>query len=375
MLLAIVGVAAPASAYPELLAASGQATCGSCHVDDRGGPLHDAGRAAANALARGGDGRLLHGAWTPPAWLAVGGALRAGGAARRVAIERDFPGYLDQTGAPISEPGAVATDAMLELRQAELAVHVTFDGVSMLLRGGLVGDGHGAAPQLVSRERVLAWRRGALELRAGRFALPWGLGPTSPGDESLGDRALGLGPLDAPDALGVALHGARWHLDAAAFLRPSDGGARGGVAQLWHVASERTRLGAQAMLDDVAGARRRVTVGALATHWLPTAQLLVLAELDVGREQFAGAAPARIQLAWRAGLARRLLRGVRATAALQRWESDVTLRTTAHDALDLGVHLAPWAHVELAATLRGELRGGDASHPTFTGWLTAGYWL
>lgn len=377
----LAAMAPAAAAYPELLYATDATACGGCHVDGRGGPLQPAGRGRATTLARGGDGGVLHGAWTPPAWLAIGGVVRVGGAAQRVAIDADFPGYLDSTGAPISAPGTVVHDAHLGLRQAELALHATFDGVTLALRGGLVAGADGEALQLTSRERALGWRRGGLELRAGRFAVPWGLGPTTPGDEPLPDRALGAGAFDAPYAVGAGYAATGWQVAGAAFIAATEAGgaatgARGGALQLWHaLASGRTHVGVQGRLDDVAAARRRFVGGLLARHWLPSARLLIQAELDVGRELFANAAPGRTQIAWRAGLSHAPIRGLVATATLHRWEPDLRLRTTARDAFDLSLRAAPWAHIDLTATLRGELRGGDASHPRLVGWLTAGYWL
>jgi hypothetical protein len=68
-----------AEAYPAFQFTSGTERCADCHFAPAGGGLINAwGRSeASDTLSTfGGDGSFLHGLWTPPEWLALGGDFR-----------------------------------------------------------------------------------------------------------------------------------------------------------------------------------------------------------------------------------------------------------------------------------------------------------
>ena len=77
----ILGFAGRASAYPQFQFSSGTTRCSQCHFDPAGGGLITAwGRdESGDTISRGGDGAFLHGAWTPPSWVALGADVRLAG--------------------------------------------------------------------------------------------------------------------------------------------------------------------------------------------------------------------------------------------------------------------------------------------------------
>src|SRR3954465_8855310 len=70
-----------AEAYPQFQFSSGTTRCSQCHFSPAGGGLITAwGRdESGDTISLGGDGAFLHGAWSPPSWLALGADLRLAG--------------------------------------------------------------------------------------------------------------------------------------------------------------------------------------------------------------------------------------------------------------------------------------------------------
>lgn len=77
-LAVLLAAPAAAAAYPQLQLSTGATRCAECHVAPSGGGLlTDYGRSeSSDTLSGRGDGAFLHGAWTPPDWLTLGGDLR-----------------------------------------------------------------------------------------------------------------------------------------------------------------------------------------------------------------------------------------------------------------------------------------------------------
>ena len=75
---ALAALAGRAEAYPQFQFSSGTTRCSQCHFSPAGGGLITAwGRdESGDTISLGGDGAFLHGAWSPPAWLALGADLR-----------------------------------------------------------------------------------------------------------------------------------------------------------------------------------------------------------------------------------------------------------------------------------------------------------
>src|SRR5262249_5473131 len=75
---ALLAWSGEAGAYPQFQFSSGPTRCNQCHYAPAGGGLLTSwGRdEAGDTISLAGDGALLHGAWTPPSWLGLGGDFR-----------------------------------------------------------------------------------------------------------------------------------------------------------------------------------------------------------------------------------------------------------------------------------------------------------
>lgn len=386
VLVVLLGATGRAAAYPQFQLSTGNDRCTACHLSPAGGGLlSEYGRdEAGSTISNGGDGRLLGGRWSPPSWLALGADLRVAGLAKRISVDRDFPGYLDDQGAPVSEPATTITDTALFPMQADVYAQaggrgVTFN-LTLGLRGAARGRQPGAVEYLASREHYLMYERpSGLYARAGRFQPVFGL--RSQDHTAYVRRYLGQHTLEEPYGLAVGKHGVRteWHLSA--FVPPpvarlGTGRARGLAGYLERRFMDDTAaLAVQARLDDVPGGATRATAGLVGKRWLPQSKLMVLAELDVAREWMDGPIPSRTQLAWHLSGSRFVAPGVMVGAGLQRWEPDLVLRSTARDAVEVNLQYFPRAHVELHLLLRAEMLGGDADHLGLVNLLQVHYYL
>ncbi len=361
--LGVVLAASVADAYPRFQLSSGSVRCQDCHLSPAGGGLiDDYGRLeASDTISRGGDGALLHGAWEPPSWLALGGDLRAATGVKHEGDERD---------------------ALAFPMQLELYGQAGAGGVSLYLAAGLRGGARDPQPPLVerlaSREHYVMFQRDALYVRAGRFFPVFGL--RAPDHTAYTRRYLGFGILEEPYGVAAGWAGATWegHLHAyvprpIAFL--GAGPRARGVAASYErrLADDRAALGAQARWatteDD-----RVTTAGVVGKRWFDRAGLLVLGEVDVQRQDFDGGLPGRWQLAVQAGATQTVTRGVLVGVTVHRWHPDLALRA-ARDAFDVDVQYFPWAHVELHLLGRVSAQGNNYDEPGFLGLLQLHYYL
>lgn len=364
-----IGVLAPrdAAAYPQFQFAAGSERCQACHLaPDGGGLLNAFGRSeVGDTISWGGDGELLHGAWTPPDAIAIGGDLRLAGLAR----------HRTEDGPQLA---AFPMQADLYLRAAAgpLALHVT---------GGLNGaarsrpDGAGLETYLVSREHYVMYQRepGAFYVRAGRFAPVLGL--RSQDHTQLVRRAIDAYLLDEPYALGGGASGSRWEAHASVFvpspLRAMSAGPRArGATALFERFFDDASLAGQARLA-LTDTDRRVLVGAIAKWWLPTPRILLLGELDLQHQAITAASTSRLHVIGYAGANLVMLPGLIVGLAVQRWDPDLVLGGSARSTAELGVQLFPHAHVELHLIGRVGLVGGRLGAPDSLAMMQLHYYL
>ncbi|MBK7077752.1 MAG: hypothetical protein IPH44_36190 [Myxococcales bacterium] len=366
IVLALALAAGTARAYPQLQFTTGATRCGECHVTpDGGGLLTDYGRdEAGDTLSGRGDGRLLHGAWTPPDWLQLGGDLRGALGGKQLDGE--------------------AAELLAFPMQADLYGRVAVGPVSINLTVGGNGAARGRnadAPitsYLVSREHFVAFHQedAPWSVRAGRFYPTLGL--RTHDHTAYVRRHLDMYLLEEPYALEGEYTRGRWQAFGSAFIgNPVPELAAGDRASGAAASLER-------LLDDgaVAGhARaafgpedRRYLVGAVGKRWLAGPQLLVLAEVDVQRQRLATGF-VRYQLVGYLGVTRPFLPGYLIGAALQRYAPDVTFGGTTRNALELNLQAFPWAHTELHLLTRAEATGGDTTHPNLLALLQLHYYL
>jgi len=365
-LLILIASTRLASAYPIFQFASGSDHCEACHyAPDGGGLLNDFGRSeAGDTISWRGDGRFLHGAWSPPDAIALGGDFRLAGATHARAED---------------DPQLLAFPM-----QGDLYARLAAGPISLNLTGGLNGaarsrpDGAGLESYLVSREHYVMFQRGPGEfyVRAGRFYPVLGL--RSADHSALVRRELDMYNLEEPYALGVGASGGRWELHATAFMpNPFPSTAAGpqpyGGAVYYELFGSDLALGGQARYartdDDV-----RILAGATVKKWLQKPRLLLLGELDLQRQTIGGVDLARYQLLGYAGVTRVTLPGLAIGAALQRWDPDILLGTTSRTTGELNVQLFPWAHVEVHLLGRLGLLGGRFGSPDSLALLQVHYY-
>lgn len=353
-------VAAPAGAYPQFQLTSATDRCIACHLSPAGGGLlNDYGRdEAGDTISRGGDGRFLHGAWTPPSWIAIGGDFR--GAA----------------GVKLRDP---ETEGLLFPMQAELYTRVQAHGLSLYLAAGLRGSAREPSPPLVerlaSREHYVMYERDDWYVRAGRFFPIYGL--RSQDHTAYVRRYLGFHTLEEPYGLAGGYFASSWEAHVSAFVpRPVDVLGAGVPAKGLAASYERR------ILDDTAAfalqtrtavaGTTRVALGAIGKRWFRQADVLLLGELDLQRESGDGV-PAHYQLAGYLGASTTLARGVLGGVAVQRWQPDVAL-PTARDAVELNLQYFPRAHLELHLLVRATGQG-DYDRPGLLSFLQVHYYL
>src|SRR5262249_42325556 len=137
-----------ANAYPQFQLSTGNVRCNQCHFAPAGGGLiNNYGRDEAGDTIStfGGNGRLLHGLWAPPSWLALGADVR-------------LAGVVEDEGA------RTGADTEFFPMQADLYARVGFGQFSAYVVGGVRGaerpNDLPTSSLFISREHWLMWREG-----------------------------------------------------------------------------------------------------------------------------------------------------------------------------------------------------------------------
>lgn len=381
----LVATASVAHAYPQFQF-SQEATCIECHLSPVGGGLlNDYGRDEAGAtISRGGDGRLLHGAWDPPGWLAVGGDFRFAFAGKYLtATDADLRGF------PPMQPGdhvphTDRRDLLIFPMQADLNLRLTKGDFAFAFTAGLRGVARAEQDEqpalierLASREHYVAYTRDAYQVRLGRFFPVFGL--RLPDHTAYVRRYMGLNTYEEPYALEIARYGDETDVHVTGFVpQPIDllgSGVRraGGAAQLEHRWYD-TIIGGQARVA-VGPGDALFTLGGIAKRWLPQAEVMMLAELDLQQQTFRGNGPGRTQIAGYLGASKWATRGVLVSSGVHLWEPDLTLRATTRQAFEIAAQYFAWAHVELHLLLRASAGDGSVEDPSYLSLLQIHYYL
>ncbi|MEO5768075.1 MAG: hypothetical protein ABIS92_06955 [Polyangia bacterium] len=360
LLAALLFSARAAQAYPQFQFSSGTARCAQCHYSPAGyGLLTSWGRdESGDTISRGGDGAFLHGAWTPPDWLALGGDVRLAGLRNDVGGARG-PEY---AGFPM---------------QAELYGRAAFgdSGISLYVAGGVRGATrasetgaliHSTVP--ISREHYLMWKPSATGAyaRLGRFYAPYGLRMAE--HVYYVRRYTGFNLYEETYNLSGGYVDEDWEVHATAFTKPPEGfpaalqsvGVRGQGGALYGEKrfAAMAAVGLQARV--VVNSEQRVSQGgAVGKVWVEQAKMLVMGELDLQRHDVAGGV-AYNQLVSFAGLTFFPIKGLMAGIAAERYQEDMRLATTARNAFDLQLNLFPWAHCEVFLLGRYQMSGGGS---------------
>ena len=369
----------PASAFPQFQFSSGTTRCGQCHYAPAGTGLISAwGRdESADTISRGGDGAFLHGLWAPPSWLALGGDLR-------------LVSMANSTGGPES-PELVSFPM-----QADLYARLVLpDGFSLNIIAGdrgvvrpggeptLGGRVSSAVDRFMSREHYLMWRPSATGayVRAGRFFAPYGLRLVE--HIFYVRRFTGNALYEEPYALSGGYVGEDWEVHATGFVPipksfpdplqsigyKEAGGAIYGEMRFGGMAA----LALQSRVG-IANEEARYQGGGVAKVWIDAAKLLFMGEADIIRQQIKGTTGVgQTQFVSFAGITFMPIRGLMTTFAYERFQENLSVSKTGHDATDLEVNFFPWAHIEFLVLGRYQQNGDGA--PATLGMLQFHYYL
>lgn len=346
-------------AYPHFQLSSGSSQCSQCHVGPAGGGLlTEWGQEEfGDAIARGGDGRFLHGALELPSWLLLGGNLR-------------FAALANDVGS--SEGVEVAAFPM----QLDLSLRISSGAWSIfgVVGGrGQVRGGGSAAPDnpasevgspslgsyLISREHYVMWRPEpqGLYLRAGRFSAPYGLRLVD--HTAYVRRHLGFNLLEETYNLGGGWSGDDWELHATAFspdpLQEATRGDFGAAAMYERQLSASLMVGSSTRLA-FGEHSARLQAGIHSKLWMESSQLLLQGEVNGVREQFDGDGD-RWQLVVHAGAVLVATRGVYAGVGYQAFAQDLEVHSVARHAAEAWISYFPRAHFEMMLSSRAQWVG------------------
>jgi hypothetical protein len=367
----------PASALPQFQLTSGTNRCGQCHYAPAGTGLISAwGRdESADTISRGGDGSFLHGLWAPPSWLALGGDVR-------------LVSLMSNTGGPES-PERVSFPMQADL----YARFVLPEGISLNIIAGdrgivrpedttISGRTSSAVDRFMSREHYLMWRPSATGayVRAGRFFAPYGLRLVE--HIFYSRRFTGNALYEEPYALSGGFVADDWEIHATAFVPiprsfpdplqsigyKEKGGTVFGELRFGNIGL----LGLQTRIG-IGDEEARYQGGTIAKAWLDSAKLLFMGQADVIYQTIKGSSEAQTQFVSYAGLTLIPIRGLMATAAYERFQENLEIKRTGHNAYDLEVNFFPWAHIELLILGRIQ-QNADGTNATL-GMLQFHYYL
>lgn len=342
---AVVLTSQRADAYPQFQLSRDQ-TCTACHLSPAGGGLlSENGYNVAEAMSQyGTDAAFMYGKVPAPSWLALGGDLR--GAA----------GYIR------TPDGAVTSFPM----QADLYVHATYQGFSLHLTGGgrraqwiNINTTPGVFDRLWSREHYLMWQQNAggsegLYVRAGRFMPVFGLRFA---EHPVYTRRYGGTPLYADTyAAAVEYVTPAWEAHATGFIEDPlidpvshDSGAAG-YAEVR--VNPRLAVGGEAMVSG-SGGRNTVRGGAIGKVYLPSAELLVQAELQFVHQGVTGPGAPNQIVGYVMG-SRPFGNAFLLDVGLGHFDEDIAIRGLDRDAVDVNFHWFATSHVELIVQTRVE---------------------
>ena len=349
----VVGVLALASgraeAYPQFQMSFDQ-TCSGCHISPAGGGLltENGMNTAETISAWGTNPEFLNGAFDMPAWLALGGDVRA------------MWGYLQAPqryllGFPM---------------QADLYAAVKQKKITGVVTVGLrpAQDGNEALTRVWSREHYVMWQseEGAAEgifLRAGHFMPVFGLRLV---EHPAYTRRYGGTPLYSETyGVSASLVKARLELHASGFVknpiidpvRQGSGGALYGELRV----DEKTSIGAGGMIE-VSDFDHKYRGTLTAKRYLEGKNLLLQGELqfvnphvgDYGYKQLVG----NLMLTYFGP------KGIVVDVAFNHFDGNLRIADLDRDAFDLNVHFFATSHIELMLVSRLELMALGSGGPT-----------
>lgn len=350
-----------AFAYPQFQFSSGTGRCSQCHYDPAGGGLITSwGRdESGDTISLGGDGSFLHGAWTPPSWLALGVDIRL------AALENN-------SGGPAAPELAVFP------MQSDVYARFAFtDTLSLYVQGGVRGDTRPTdgslggristmGNRLDSSDHYLMWKSGGTGpyVRAGRFYAPYGLRFVE--HIFFVQRYTGYNLYDETYNLSAGWVEDEWEAHVTAFTPPPssfpeslqavethESGLAAYAEKRWDgtaMLAAQTRLGFGTEADRYQG-------GVVGKVWLEKGRALFLGEVDAIRLVVPAASAAETGMVSYLGLNVFPKRGWMVGFAHEFHQEDLSVKGTGRNAFDFEINFFPWAHFELLAFARYQVTG------------------
>ena len=269
IVIALLVWSGTADAYPQFQLAFDQ-TCSGCHISPTGGNLlNENGLASAESISQLGTApEFMYGALGTPAWLTLGGDLRAstGFIATPEKVLASFPMQIELYGAAVF--GSFSVHANFGPRPSQF--------------------GNEVATSVWSREHYLMWRQnpddtsvGGVYARAGRFMPVFGLRFAE--HPSYVRRYGGAQLYSETYGINAGYVSPKWEAHVTGFLEdpltnPVE--PRNGVAALGEVrVTEAAALGLEGMYQTTAD-DSKIRAGVLGKYYLGGAGLLLQAELQ-----------------------------------------------------------------------------------------------
>ncbi len=362
--VALVAIAAGrADAYPQFQLSTGNDTCKQCHYSPGGGGLiNDYGRDEAGSTLswKEGNGGFLHGKWTPPEKVPLGGDFRLAG------------GYRNTADAICTTPPAAPScesfsEPFVFPMQMELYARPKIGPVALYINAGLRDHRTYIGPG--SREHYLMYEPEGADwyVRAGRFFPVFGL--RSQDHTQYIRRHLQMYVYEEPYGVAYGRYFASSELHLSAFVRSPDvlGTARdNGVAVYYEKRNAETTAAyaAQARFT-ISDTDRRAWIGGVYKRWMEGPKLLFMGELDLGPQAFPDTdVRHRIQMVGHLGVERTLGQGLLLGATVQAFDPDITVEEAAsREAAELTLQWFPIPHTELHLLARYEMLGWDSGAP------------
>jgi hypothetical protein len=248
--------------------------------------------------------------------------------------------------------------------QAELYGRAAFgdSGISLYVAGGLRGATRASqtgalihSTELISREHYLMWKPSATGpyVRLGRFYAPYGLRMAE--HIYYVRRFTGFNLYEETYNLSGGYLDENWEVHATAFTKPPAGFP--GVLQSVGVRGNGGAIYGERRFASIAavGLQGRVVVnsdqrvsqgGGIAKLWVEPAKVLLMGELNLIRHDVTTGV-AFNQLTSFLGGTFIPIKGLMVGLAAERYQEDLRIATTAHNAFDLQIQLFPWAHCEV----------------------------
>jgi hypothetical protein len=349
-----------ANAYPQYQLSRDQ-TCTGCHLSPAGGGLlSENGYSVAEATSQFGTApEFMYGKLPLPSWLALGGDLRGA------------------TGYDATPDGAFVLFPM----QADVYAHAAYKGFSVQLTVGARPapwvTGNGTPPVLDrfwSREHYVMWQQNeggseGLYVRAGRFMPVFGLRLVEHVDYT---RRFGGTPLYGDTyAAAVEYVTPGWEAHATGFIEDpiidpvvhDTGGAGYFEARV----NDKLAAGAEAMVTWSDGLAR-VRGGATAKLYLPSAETLLQAELQVVHQQVHGSGAPNQLVGYLMG-SRPFGGAFLLDVGLGHYDENLKIQGLDRDAVDVNLHWFLTSHFELVWQNRVEGIGvGQSTGGPTSGW-------